>query len=117
MNPSQPGDFNPLVIATIMAGTTHANDIPECPEDFVLHRVWTLIDREKLEAMGPKHNVSTFLEDKVHDWQIRDGKLHYYSRVAAIDEPVEVVFEFAPKLELERQQRETRERRTAKRPK
>lgn len=41
---------------------------------------------------APHHGVNAFLEDKVHDWQWRNGVLHYYSRVA--DRPVWLLIEF-----------------------
>ena len=99
-------EFNPIVVATIIAGTQHENNIPECPPGWVLHRLWTLIDREKLDKMGPIHNQSAFLEDHVHDWRVVNGKLRYYSRVAEIDKPVEVVFQFAPEAKMTHKRRD-----------
>ena len=93
-----PGHY---ALTTIMAGTRHANPLPTPPEGRKLERIWTVIDREKLTEFGPVHNVSAFLEDHIHDWRIdRDGQLHYYSRVAEIDQPVEVVFDFETTPEM-----------------
>jgi hypothetical protein len=62
------------------------------------------MDRQKLEKSGLQHNVSAFLEDEVHDYRVVNGKLHYYSRVAETDKPVEVVFEFEPTIDYEARQ-------------
>lgn len=49
--------------------------------------VWTLLretDRKKAPALPirPQHHVNAFLEDEIHDWQWRGGKLRYFSRIA-----------------------------------
>lgn len=81
-------------VISIMAGTKHANPLPLPPDGRKVERIWTVIDREKLDAMGPVHNVSAFLEDYVHDYQYQDGKLRYYSRVVEVDKPVDIVLDY-----------------------
>lgn len=81
-------------IATITAGSRHANALPLAPEGRPLVRVWTVIDADKVLELGPVHNVSAFLEDAIHDYQVRDGQLHYYSRVTPTDAKVEVVLDY-----------------------
>lgn len=50
-------------------------------------RVWTLfLVREEGDLpelpMKPQHRVNAFLEDKIHDWNWRNGKFRYVSRVS-----------------------------------
>ncbi len=55
-----------------------ALDLPEQPV-----RVATLINEaEFLKAHEICHHVTVFLEDRIHDWDWRDGKFRYYTRVA-----------------------------------
>lgn len=82
------------MVHRITAGTRHANSLPEAPEGRPLKRIWTVIDAEKLREMGPIHNVTAFLEDRVHDYRIVDGKLHYYSRITATGAEVNVVLDY-----------------------
>jgi len=49
-------------------------------------RVWTLYletdeDHPPSLPIRPKHLNGAFLEDAVHDWNWRNGKFRYYSRV------------------------------------
>ncbi len=45
-------------------------------------RVWTILDDAKPTLpMVPVHNVNAFLEDFMHDWNWRNAKLRYSSRV------------------------------------
>jgi hypothetical protein len=60
-------------------------------------RLWTLYfhDEESnppILPFKPAHLTNAFLEDKMHDWDIREGKLHYYSR--ACEGGVWLLFEF-----------------------
>lgn len=89
------------VIHRITAGTRVANPLPHPPENRKLRRVWTLINREKLNEVGPIHNVSAFLEDQIHDYRVVAGNLHYYSRVAETGKPVDVVLDFETDAERE----------------
>lgn len=48
-------------------------------------RLWSLYletDKTKppLLPFVPRHHVNAFLEDHIHDWDIENGKLRYYSR-------------------------------------
>lgn len=50
-------------------------------------RLWTLFmyfDENQLpsDSIYPRHNVNAFLEDRIHDWDVRNGALHYYSRIS-----------------------------------
>jgi hypothetical protein len=52
-------------------------------------RVWTLMgpdvmDETKVPELPivPRHNRNAFLEDHIHDWDVRDGRLVYYSRIS-----------------------------------
>lgn len=59
-------------------------------------RIWTLIQRGEettpVLPIKPQHNVNAFLEDPMHDWVVRNGELHYASRVAG--GPVWILLEF-----------------------
>ena len=49
-------------------------------------KLWTLYEelysnRRPQLPYKPVHLVNAFLEDYVHDWDINNGFLHYYSRV------------------------------------
>lgn len=39
------------------------------------------------------HNEGVFLEDYVHDWDIRGEEFHIYSRVVGKDKPIELIIE------------------------
>lgn len=56
-------------------------------------RVATLIDEQAfMKGHLLEHNVSVFLEDRLHDWQVMNGVFMYYSRVARVADVV-VVYE------------------------
>lgn len=83
------------VVHTITAGTKHANDLPAPPPGRKLQRIWTLIDKDKLDEMGPVQHQSAFLEDRNHDWVINSkGKLRYFSRVVEADSTVQIVLDY-----------------------
>lgn len=49
--------------------------------------VWTLFletneNKPPQLPIIPKHNHNAFLEDKMHDWNVRNGEFHYYSRIS-----------------------------------
>lgn len=49
-------------------------------------RLWTLFDQmgkpdePPALPLQPRHNVNAFIEDHVHDWVFRKGRIVYYSR-------------------------------------
>lgn len=47
-------------------------------------RVATMLNEAAFVASGNMllHNYTVFLEDQFHDWQWKDGKFRYYSRIA-----------------------------------
>lgn len=89
-------DFDPIVVATITPGRENANPVPECPTGWKLHRVWALLNEDRLREVGLVHRVSAFLEDEGHDYKIRNGNLHYFSHQARPGQECRIVFEFAP---------------------
>lgn len=94
VNPSYP-TAHLHVVHRILAGTRHPNILPAAPEGRTLARVWTVIDAVLLTELGPLHNRSAFLEDRVHDWLLdKDGALRYYSRVAETDKEVDIVLDY-----------------------
>lgn len=52
-------------------------------------RVWTLFaqmgkpDEPPALPIVPKHHLNAFIEDRTHDWDVRNGRLIYYSRVSS----------------------------------
>lgn len=56
-------------------------------------RIATLINEARFESTGAAliHRDTVFLEDRMHDWEYRDGRLRYYARAAA-EADVVVVF-------------------------
>lgn len=77
-------------------------------------RIWTVFDEERLwnwvkydpytgekvtikniEDLHLKHHEGVFLEDYVHDWNIRSKEyLYYYSRVVRQGEKVKILIEY-----------------------
>ena len=50
-------------------------------------RLWTLYEElysnvRPILPYQPIHHFNAFIEDYVHDWDIRNGFLYYYSRVS-----------------------------------
>jgi hypothetical protein len=68
---------------------TRIAELDECPR-----RVWTVLGEAKPELpMKPIHFENAFLEDRGHDWEYRNGKLKYFSRVS--DGGVWLLLEYA----------------------
>jgi hypothetical protein len=62
-------------------GPAPAIDVAEKPS-----KVWTLYHFRDLEVVPalpymPVHHKNAFVEDYVHDWNWRDGKFRYFSRI------------------------------------
>jgi len=62
-------------------GSFKVVDLDEEPE-----LIWTLLlqfDKTKPPKLpiAPVHHENAFMEDRVHDWMWRAGKLRYYTRV------------------------------------
>lgn len=88
-------------------------------EKHKINRVWTLYDLERMwtwskfhpmtgepvtytdiEEVPLRHHEGVFLEDYVHDWNIRKGNLFdYYSRVTERYEKVKILIEYMEKGE------------------
>lgn len=70
----------------------------DCPRGRPL-RVATLLDEASfMESKQLQHNKNVFLEDYVHDWNIAEDKLLYYSRVRVHEDEgndVILVYEFS----------------------
>jgi hypothetical protein len=48
-----------------------------------------------LDDIHLQHREGVFIEDYVHDWNVRKGNiLHYYTRIAATGEPMKILIEF-----------------------
>lgn len=49
--------------------------------------VWTLFNETNKNIkptlpIKPVHHVNAFLEDRIHDWNVRKEKFYYYSRIS-----------------------------------
>lgn len=82
-------------------------------------KLWTIYDEEQLwnsynkfdpytgdkleekeitiDDLELKHRNGLFLEDRLHDWNIRDNKLDYYSRCIKRGEKVKILIEYKNK--------------------
>lgn len=97
---SGPGCY---VLVSVLSGSRHANPLPEPPPGRKIERIWTLINGEKLARLGPMHQVSAFLEDHIHDWRLDNaGKLHFYSRLAEMNQTVQIVVDYETEDESRR---------------
>lgn len=99
--------FNPdvHVLHRLRAGRAHANALPARRDGRALMRVWTVMDADLLARIGPVHNQSAFLEDRVHDWVLdAQGCLRFFSRVVDTDAEVDVVldYETIPEMQARR---------------
>ncbi len=60
--------------------------------------LWTILDQTVLSSpideLEPKHHMGYFFEQKMHDWDVSDGKLFYYSRCGEIGDPAKILVEF-----------------------
>lgn len=43
--------------------------------------VWVCTEEPDLD-MKPKHRINAFLEDRLHDWDYRNGNFYYYGAAA-----------------------------------
>ncbi len=73
-------------------GVFETTDLPQEPT-----RLWSLtgaLDRKSPPKLPikPVHHENAFLEDRMHDWNWRAGKLRYYTRV--MDRSCWVLVEF-----------------------
>lgn len=90
-------------------------------EEIKIERIWSILNEEllfspilfdpetgeKLENPIPRtlenpqlvHLKSAFLEDRVHDWNIYDGRFSYFSRIAGKGEKMDLLIEY---VELEK---------------
>ena len=76
-----------------------------------INRIWTLYDEEimwnsckinpqtgepieALEDLVLKNHEGVFLEDYIHDWNIKNGILYYYSRVVEKGESIKILIEY-----------------------
>lgn len=71
------------------AGNSFVPKVPPIPFDGEEpSRLWSLLmcrdhDTPPELPFTPVHHKNAFMEDKIHDWNIRNKHLHYYSRVSS----------------------------------
>lgn len=95
----------------VNANTIDISEFPELQERINIKTVWTLYDEkqvienapinpftgdkvEKAEDAVLEHNKGVFIEDYVHDWNIKGNQFHIYSRVIGSGKPIELLIEF-----------------------
>ena len=76
-----------------------------------INRIWTVYDEKAmwnsskfntqtglpvktLEDITLQHHKGVFLEDHIHDWNIRNDKLDYFSRVVEIGHEIKILIEY-----------------------
>jgi len=76
-----------------------------------INRVWTVYDEKEMwnsckfnphtglpvtsiDDLVLQHRKGVFLEDYIHDWNIRNGKLDYGSRVVEQGEPIKILIDY-----------------------
>lgn len=52
------------------------------------------IDKYDLVGLVLTHNEGVVLEEKLHDWNINNECLHYYSRYIALGNPSTLILEY-----------------------
>ena len=82
-------------------------------------KIWTIYDEEQLwnsypkfdrqtgekleykeitlDTLEPLHHQGVFIEDRLHDWNIRDNKLDFCSRCVKRGEQVKILIEYKNK--------------------
>lgn len=97
----------------IVSKIANVSQIPieELPfEGKKIQRIWTILDENllrsgikeethpyyqaKLDEIPLRHGVNVFLEDPLHDWQIRNGVFCYYSRIVEKGQQVDLLVEY-----------------------
>lgn len=80
-----------------------------------IKRIWTLYDEKQVVENAPfnpftgnevtspldavlEHHKGVFLEDYVHDWNIRNDELHMYSRATGLHKPITLLIELNEKI-------------------
>jgi hypothetical protein len=78
-----------------------------------INRMWTVYDEqimwdsckfnpetgkkvESLDDLYLQHRKGVFIEDKIHDWNIYNGRLNYGSRLVEQGEKVKILIEYEP---------------------
>jgi hypothetical protein len=59
-------------------------------------RVHTLLDEKLYREIGTLHWRSTFLEDKMHDWDVRKGAFYFYGHSSEKGDVVDLLLEIEP---------------------
>ena len=56
------------------------------PEGVQIERIWTILDAKTILGPArkpqPVHHVNALVEDHIHDWNLTNDRLHYYSRTS-----------------------------------
>lgn len=97
-------------ISGLNASTIDISEFPELQERMNIKTVWTLYDENEVIENAPfnpftgnkveraedtvlEHNKGVFIEDYVHDWNIKGNEFHIYSRVVGSNKSIELIIE------------------------
>jgi hypothetical protein len=83
----------------IVRGVTNDSRTPVALDPSIdlskIARVHHLLDEKLYREIGTLHWRSTFLEDKMHDWDVRRGQFFYYAHSCEKGDVVDLVLEIA----------------------
>ena len=65
----------------------HAIDVSK------IYRVHRLLNEDLYKKIGTAHWRSTFIDDKMHDWDVRAGRFFYYAHSSEKGDVVDLVLE------------------------
>lgn len=68
-----------VMLRGVVNGDRAGVDLPSPVTKENLQQVWTVYDHKKFEEFGLRHLYGSFIEDRMHDWDLtKDGKLRFY---------------------------------------
>jgi hypothetical protein len=81
----------------IVRGVTNNSRMPVTLDRTIdpqkIYRVHRLLNEDLYLKIGTAHWRSTFLDDKMHDWDVRAGRFFYYAHSSEKGESVDLVLE------------------------
>lgn len=68
-----------VLVRGVVNGDRAGVDLPKPVTKKNLQQVWTVYDEEKFKQNGFMHLHGSFMEDRMHDWDLtKEGKLRFY---------------------------------------
>jgi len=56
-----------------------------------IQRVYLLLNEKLFNEVGPVHWKSVFIDDRMHDWDVRRGHLYYYAHSSSRGDVVDII--------------------------